>query len=357
MSGNSNPSINSPASTSHDLDTLVGDDAIIAANLLQEFNARQARHISVSSSESEVQYVPHSPTPSVQELPSPPPPRVQISADGVAHFPPVSPGSAATLLRMEDASLNDTTRAIANGLISTIHRRSAVADQRLAESRRRINQLQGTVHAREAEIHRIRNNNAAPEMLANYKRNGGRVDIQVSSHGGENIVARWIRVMGNGEVVTRAGERANEPEYVVSLYLPSDYSTRPTTLLPPWFVELLQANGGPYHTLAEAARGLDHPAAYAEVERYRRHHTHRAELEVARRAIIAEIDKEDDALQGIEHRMEAYGLHERLAALEGRMDICQELPGRHNFVTRRPNSRRHRRGGPAAPRPGQGASY
>src|SRR6266851_8873445 len=219
MSGNSNPSINSPASTNHELNTLISDDAIIAANLLQEFNDRQNRHISVLSSESEVQYVPHSPTPSIQELSSPPPLRVRITAAGVAHYPPVSPGSAATLLRMEDDSLNDTTRAVANGLISTIHRRSAVADQRLAESRRRINQLQGTVHAQEAEIRRIRHTNNAPDMPSNYQRNGGRVDIQVSSHGGENIVARWIRLLGNGEVVARAGERADEPEYVVSLYL------------------------------------------------------------------------------------------------------------------------------------------
>src|SRR6266853_2104214 len=313
MSGNSNPSINSPTSSNHDLDTLVGDNAIIAANLLQEFNDRQAHHISVSSSDSaSVQYVPHSPTPSVQELSSPPPLRVRITAEGVAHYPPIFPGSAATLLRMEDDSLTDTTRAVANGLISTIHRRSGVADQRLAESQRRINQLQGTVHAREAEIRRIRNSHVAPDMPSNYERNGGRVDIQVSSHGGENIVARWIRLLGNGEVVARAGERADEPEYVVSLYLPSDYSTRPTALLPPWFLELLQANGGAYHTLAEAARGLEHPAAFAEVERYRRHHTHRADL-------------------------------------EGRMDIRQELPGRHNFITRRTNSRRHRQGGPGGP--------
>src|SRR5713101_9396579 len=102
MSGNSNPSINSPASTNHELDTLVGDDAIIAVNLLQEFNDRQARHISVSSSSDlSVQYVPHSPTPSVQELPSPPPLRIRLTAAGVAHYPPVSPGSAATLLRLE----------------------------------------------------------------------------------------------------------------------------------------------------------------------------------------------------------------------------------------------------------------
>src|SRR5229473_3339210 len=187
MSGNSNLSINSPASTNHELDTLVGDDAIVAVNLLQEFNDRQ--------------------------------------------------------------------------------------------------------------------------IPAGFERNGGQVDIQVSSHGGENILARWIRLMGNGEVVARAGERANKPEYVVSLYLPSDYSTRPTALLPPWFLELLQASGGAYHTLAEAARGLDHPAAYAKVERYHHHHTHRAELEVACRAIVADIDKEDDTLQGIEHCMEAYRLH------------------------------------------------
>src|SRR6266853_1422825 len=120
MSGNSNPSINSPASSNHDLDTLVGDDAIIAANL-QEFNDRQARHISISSSESEVQYVPHSPTPSVQELSSPPPLQVRITAAGVVHYPPISPGSAATLLRMEDDSLTDTTHAVAHGLISTIN--------------------------------------------------------------------------------------------------------------------------------------------------------------------------------------------------------------------------------------------
>src|SRR5216683_6045351 len=189
MSGNSNPSINSPTSSNRDLDTLVGDDAIIAANLLQEFNARQARHISVLSSESEVQYVPHSPTPSVQELSSPPLLRVRITAAGVAHYPPISPGSAATLLRMEDDSLTDTTRAVANGLISTIHCRSAIADQHLAESRRHINQLQGTVHAREAEIWRIRSSNATPDMPAGFERNRGRVDIQVSSHGGENILA------------------------------------------------------------------------------------------------------------------------------------------------------------------------
>ncbi len=74
---------------------------------------------------------------------------------------------------MENDSLTDATRAVAHSLIVTIQCRSTIADQRLTESRRHINQLQGTVHTREAEIHRIRNNNATPEMPAGYERNGG----------------------------------------------------------------------------------------------------------------------------------------------------------------------------------------
>src|SRR5216683_2192085 len=151
--------------------------------------------------------------------------------------------------------------------------------------------------------------------------------------------------MGNGKVVARAGEHTNEPEYVVSLYLPSDYSQRPTASLPHWFIELLQARGGAYHTLAEAVHSLKHPAAFAEVEQYSRHHQRRAKLEVAHRAITAKIEQEDDSLQGIEHCMEAYGLHERLAALKGQMDIHRDLPT-HSYVMRCPNSCRHRRGGP-----------
>src|SRR5216683_3132608 len=94
MSRNSNPSINSPASTTHELDTLVGEDANFAANLLQEFNDRQTRHISVSSTDSLVQYVPHSPTPPIQEAASTSstewctPGRPNSTTSGIARQPP-----------------------------------------------------------------------------------------------------------------------------------------------------------------------------------------------------------------------------------------------------------------------------
>jgi len=69
---------------------------------------------------------------------------------------------------------------------------------------------------------------------------------------------------------------------MVSLYLPSDYLSQPTATLPQWFMKLLQAKGGPYHTLAEAARGLEHLTTYAEVEQYSHHHQQWSELEVDR---------------------------------------------------------------------------
>src|SRR5216684_5192686 len=164
MLGNSNPSINSPTSSNHELDTLIGEDAQFATNLLQEFNDRQTRHISVSSTDSSVQYVPHSPTPSIQEVASLPPLRVRIGTDGVSHYPPISPGLAETILHMEDHDLTDTAHAVAYSLILTVRRRTALTNQCLAEARRRINQLASTVHAREGEIHFIHNGNRNPEM-------------------------------------------------------------------------------------------------------------------------------------------------------------------------------------------------
>ena len=111
--------------------------------------------------------------------------------------------------------------------------------------------------------------------------------------------------------------------------------------MPAWFMGLLASEGEGYHTLAEAARELPDPAAYAEVERYRRHHERCAALDAERRLLNAEIDSTDTHLTQIQHRMEAAGLHEQLAGLEGRMDIALEGRPRQQ---RRPHSRRTRPG-------------
>src|SRR5712671_4428430 len=126
MSGSSNPSINSPTSTNHKLNTLTREDTQFTTRLLQEFNAQQTHHISVLSTNSSVQYIPHSPTPSVQEGASPPLLCVCIAPNGIGHHPPISPGLAKTILRMEVGNnFHDTARAIAYGLISMVCQQTA----------------------------------------------------------------------------------------------------------------------------------------------------------------------------------------------------------------------------------------
>ena len=123
MSRNSNPSINSPASMHNGSPTLIGEDTTFTTQLLKEFNTQQTCHISVSSTDSLVQYVPHSPTPSVQEVASPPPLCICIASDSVGHYPLISPGSAETILYMEVGNdLNNTVHTIAYSLISTVCR-------------------------------------------------------------------------------------------------------------------------------------------------------------------------------------------------------------------------------------------
>src|SRR6266851_4437500 len=96
MSENSNLSNNSPASTHHrsPSTTAIGKDASFATQLLTEFNNRQAYHISVLSMSSSVQYIPHSPTPSMQEVASLPLLHIHIAPSLTGHYPPISPGSA-----------------------------------------------------------------------------------------------------------------------------------------------------------------------------------------------------------------------------------------------------------------------
>ena len=183
-------------------------------------------------------------------------------------------------------------------------------------------------------------------MPAAFQRNEGWRNIQVSNTDGDIVVARWIHFLGNGEVVARAGEAVDEPEYVVSLYLESDYSQRPSSPMPSWFLDLLNANGHPYHTLAEAAHSLDDPAAFAEVERYRRHYDKKLELEAECRALAADIKLERERIEAARFRMEAYQLHDKLTNLENRHDIQD----RDNFrPIRRQNSRRFRNTGPGGP--------
>ena len=158
-------------------------------------------------------------------------------------------------------------------------------------------------------------------MPPTYERNNRHVDVWVPSIKGGDVVIWWIHIARGEEVVARAGEHQNKAEYMVPLFLSSDYSCQPTDPMPIWFNKLLQAKGRGYHTLAEAACVLDNPATFAEVECYHCHHKQYAELKADQCAIIAKLDTEDKHLSSICHCMEAWGLHSHLAHLENCLNL------------------------------------
>jgi len=83
------------------------------------------------------------------------------------------------------------------------------------------------------------------------------------------VVPEWIRSVGNGQVELLAGREPGEPTYVVELFLRPDYTETNTDIAALWFLALLTGRDGSFHTLVEAARRLNNPAAVAEIYHYR----------------------------------------------------------------------------------------
>jgi hypothetical protein len=281
-----------------------------AAAIIQSYNDRQ-------QSEDSVQYVPHSPTPSVQEV-SPPPLRVRINPPPEGEsYAPLSPGSAETLICLSGDEFSEIACTVAYGLAATVERRTTIAAQQLTAARTRINHLAGALETCDEEIRRLRARAGNTNMPHDFELNNGRIDAQIPLQQGGNVLAKWIKVLGSGEVVARAGEDPNEPEYVVPLHLSTDYSPGDVDTMPYWCEELLQSNGAPFFALATTVRTLDLTAS-AEVEHYHCHHERQAQLEADRCAIIAEIEREDEELTSIRHRLEGWRLHERVGHLQYR---------------------------------------
>jgi hypothetical protein len=83
------------------------------------------------------------------------------------------------------------------------------------------------------------------------------------------VVPERIRSVGNGQMELLAGREPGEPTYVIKLFLRPDYTETPTDTAALWFLALLTGQDSSFHTLIEAARRLDNPAAVAELYRYR----------------------------------------------------------------------------------------
>ena len=117
-------------------------------------------------------------------------------------YPPLSPGTAATILHIaNNADIGETTRAVSWGLVHTIRQRTTVAEELLTTARARINELESTVQQCEQDIRLLRSKQRNPAMPPEYEQNQGWLNVQITDSKGRTVVARWIRRMGNGEVL------------------------------------------------------------------------------------------------------------------------------------------------------------
>ena len=139
------------------------------------------------------------------------------------------------------------------------------------------------------------------------------------------VVPEWIRSVGNGQVELLAGREPGEPTYVVELFLHPDYTEANTDTAAPWFLALLTGRDGSFHTLVEAARRLDNPAAVAELYRYRR-------LDQEQTELTSELNRVSDALSALwdqldlcRCRMEWAQLPVLLQHLEDRMSFAPTI--------------------------------
>jgi hypothetical protein len=76
-------------------------------------------------------------------------------------YPPVSPGSAETILALDpllalDTAISATVRAMAFGLISTIRQRTADSAQKLQEAEHKIARLEAINQQRQADNRQLR---------------------------------------------------------------------------------------------------------------------------------------------------------------------------------------------------------
>ena len=112
------------------------------------------------------------------------------------------------------------------------------------------------------------------------------------------VVPEWIRSVGNGQVELLAGREPGEPTYVIELFLRPNYTETPTDTVAPWFLALLTGQDGSFHTLVEAARCLDNPAAVVEIYHYRR-------LEQEHTELTSELNRVSDALSALRDQLDS----------------------------------------------------
>jgi hypothetical protein len=231
------------------------------------------------------------------------------------NYTPVSPQTAVNILATQP-DLNETVRAIAYGLVSTVHRRE-VAHALETKERDEMNRvLQAKLKTYADKIDR---DFLLPGCPDGFEPNDGRVSTLIPIEGGYHVPAKYVRLRDDGRVLLLPGKEQNEQPYAIDLYLMPDYSS--TDIAEPllcWFQTLLVGPTPAFHTLRRAIADLDDWNASAELERYRRQDDRLRHLRDELAIVQAEVHLAEDDLAATRHRLEASRIPSRIPNLEGR---------------------------------------
>jgi hypothetical protein len=246
------------------------------------------------------------------------------------NYTPVSPQTAVNILATQP-DLNETVRAIAYRLVSTVHRREvahALETKERDETNRVLQEhLKKYVEKLDREFF-------LPGCPDGFELNDGRVTTQIPIGEGFFVDAKYVRLRDDGRALLRAGKDHNEDSYAVELYLSPNYSSAcAAEPLPCWFNTLLNGPTPAFHTLRTAVANLEHWEASAELERFHRLDDRLRYLRDELAIVQSEVHLVEDDLATCRHRIEAARIPSKIPNLEGRA-WSEDYPARRHTLGR-----------------------
>jgi hypothetical protein len=246
------------------------------------------------------------------------------------NYTPVSLQTVVNILATQP-NLNETVRAIAYGLVSTVHRCEVAHALETKECNETNQALQKKL---KAYMDKIDCDFFLPGCPDGYKPNDGHISTLIPVGEGFSVPAKFVRLRDDGRVLLLPGKEQNEGPYAADLYLSPDYSSQDVAEpIPIWFNTLLNGPTPAFHTLCRAVADLDDWNATAEIEQFRHQDDQLRHLCDELAIIQAKVHLAEDDLTACHYCIEATCIPSHIPDLEGRAwsedyPVCQCTLGR-----------------------------
>jgi hypothetical protein len=247
---------------------------------------------------------PASTTPSSPRLPIPFNPVANTAniAQLAPNYTPVSLQTTVNILATQP-DLNETVRAIAYGLISTIHCHEVAhtLETKECDETNRILQEKLKKYAEKIDKEFF-----LPGCPDGYEPNDGHVSTLIPVGEGFFVPAKFVKLRDDRRVLCLPRKEHHEDLYAVDLFLSPNYSSQDIAEpIPIWFNTLLNGPTPAYHTLRRAVADLNDWNATTEVERYHRQDYRLRHLRDELTIVQAEVHLTEDDLTACRYHIKA----------------------------------------------------